>query len=299
MEVRHLKLVKEIADKGSLTKATDSLFLSQSALSHQLKEVESQLGTSLFHRVNKKLILTGAGKIVLESARKVLEEMENTELKVKDYVGGDTGSVRVATQCYTCYHWLPSLMQDFNREFPKVEISIFPEATSDPVKELLAGKLDLAVLSEKVDNPNIQYQELFVDELLAVVPSDHPWARRKYVNAADFANETVLIHSLPYETVFLFQELLTPANVTPKKVVPIQLTEATFEMVKARMGVKVVASWIVQPYLHDGKLTTVPVTRDGLFRTWYAATLAKPDSPQYIKNFIEHLKCNIAGVCEV
>ena len=299
MEVRHLKLIKEIADKGSLTKATDSLFLSQSALSHQLKEIESQLGTSLFHRVNKKLVITGAGKIVLDSARKVLRELENTEIMVKDYVGGDTGSVRVATQCYTCYYWLPSLMQDFNKEFPKVEINIFPESTKDPIKELLAGKLDLAVVSERIDNPNIAYQELFTDELLAVVHRDHPWAKRKYVNASDFAKENILVHSLPRESIFLFREFLIPEDVEPKKVIPIELTEATFEMVKARMGVKVVASWIARPYLLDRRLTTVAVTRNGLYRAWYAATLAKPDAPQYIRNFIEHLRCNIAGACAV
>jgi LysR family transcriptional regulator for metE and metH len=299
MEVRHLKLIKEIADKGSLTKATDSLYLSQSALSHQLKEVESQLGTSLFHRVNKKLVITGAGKIVLDSARKVLRELENTETRVKDYVGGDTGSVRVATQCYTCYYWLPSLMQDFNKEFPKVEINIFPEATKDPIKQLLAGKLDLAVVSERVDNPNITYEKLFTDELLAVVPNDHPWAKRKFVNARDFAKENVIVHSLPTESIFLFREFLIPENIQPKKVIPIELTEATFEMVKARMGVKVVAGWIARPYLKDGLLTTVPVTRNGLFRAWYAATLSKPDAPQYMMNFIEHLRCNIAGACAV
>ena len=185
MEVRHLKLIREIAEKGSLTKATDTLFLSQSALSHQLKEIESQLGASLFHRVNKKLVITGAGKIVLDSARRVLRELENTETKLKDYLGGDTGSVRVATQCYTCYHWLPCLMQDFNKEFPGVEIDIFPEVTKDPVRQLLAGRLDLAVVSERVDNPNIIYHELFTDELLAVIHSDHPWSKRKFVNAAN------------------------------------------------------------------------------------------------------------------
>ena len=83
MEIRHLRLVKEVAEKGSLTKAMDKLFLSQSALSHQLKEIESQLGAPLFHRINKKLVLTGAGKIILESAEKILEELEQAEISVK------------------------------------------------------------------------------------------------------------------------------------------------------------------------------------------------------------------------
>ncbi|MEQ9008357.1 MAG: LysR family transcriptional regulator [Ekhidna sp.] len=83
MEIRHLKLIREVAETKSLTKAKDALFLSQSALSHQLKEIENQLGTQLFHRVNKQLILTNAGKMVLESADRILQDLEKTEMSIK------------------------------------------------------------------------------------------------------------------------------------------------------------------------------------------------------------------------
>lgn len=297
MEVRHLKLIKEVAEKGSLSKAKDNLFLSQSALSHQLKEVENQLGAQLFHRVNKKLVITGAGKIILESAERILNELAHAELSVKKYIGGDKGLVRMATECYSCYHWLPALMVDFNKEFPHVDIEIFPEHSNEPINHILEGKLDLAVVSGLVENPNITVNELFTDELLALVPSTHPWAKKKYVEARDFADEKLIIHSLPAESVTLFIKLLIPENVKPKKVIPIQITEAAVEMVKAGMGVKVIAKWIIKPYLRDKSLVAIPVTRKGLFRTWSAVTLRRTDSPQYLTNFIEHLRCNIAGVC--
>lgn len=296
MEIRHLRLVKEVAKKGSLTKAMDTLYLSQSALSHQLKEAESQLGAPLFHRVNKKLVLTGAGKIVLDSAERILDDLDNTMLSVKKYISGDKGTVRVATQCYTCYHWLPALMVEFNKEFPNVEIEIFPEANSDPFKHILSGKLDLAVVSEKIDDPNLKYMELFSDEMMALVPSQHPWASKKYVRAEDFKDEVSIIHSYPLETTTLFSQVLIPEGIKPKKIIPIQVTEAVVEMVKAGMGVKVMAKWIAEPYLRDKQLTLVPVTRKGLFRTWYAVVLNK-ETPQYLGNFISHLNCNIAGVC--
>jgi len=298
MDIKHLKLVKEVAEKGSLTKAMENLYLSQSALSHQLKEVETQLGAKLFHRVNKKLVLTGAGKIVLNSAEKVLDEIESAERAVKQYVGGDKGSMRVATECYTCYHWLPSIMVDYNREFPNVDIEISPETANEPVKNILEGKLELAIASGYVDNPNISCTELFTDELLALVPANHPWAKRKFVEAKDFADESVIIHSFPLETVTLFRRLLIPEKINPKKVTAIQITEAAVEMVKAGMGVKVIAKWIVEPFLHDKRLAVVPVTKKGLYRTWYALTLNQENPPQYLANFIDHLRCNIAGVCK-
>ncbi|MCG8384312.1 MAG: LysR substrate-binding domain-containing protein, partial [Cytophagales bacterium] len=82
----------------------------------------------------------------------------------------------------------------------------------------------------------------------------------------------------------------------PKKVTAMQITEAAVEMIKARMGVKVFATWIIQPYLHSNHLALIPVTKKGLFRSWYAITLKRPEQPQYLDNFINHLKRNISGM---
>ncbi|UII24960.1 LysR family transcriptional regulator [Fulvivirga maritima] len=297
MEVRHLRLIKEVAEKGSLTKAKEGLFLSQSALSHQLKEVETKLGAPLFHRVNKKLVLTGAGKILLESAERILNELEQAELAVKKYVGGDKGTLRVGTECYTTYHWLPGLMVDFQKEFPNVDIEISPDPNGERTEQLLNGKLDLAIVSGEVNNPNLKLTELFMDELLALMPKTHPFAKKKYVEPHDFENEKLIIHSLPLESVTLFSRVLIPEDVQPKGVIPIQVTEAAIEMVKAGMGIKVAAKWILDPYLRDEKLVAVPVTKKGLFRTWYAATLKQTEQPQYIENFIGHLRCHLVGLC--
>ncbi len=297
MEIRHLKLIREVAETQSLTKAKDSLFLSQSALSHQLKEIETELGTPLFHRVNKKLIITGAGKMVLESAERVLDDIEMTELSIKKYVSGDTGTIRLATQCYTCYHWLPSLLIDFRKEFPKVEVEVMLDNSCDVEDQVLDGKIDLAIICEVSDRPKLKYHELFRDEVFALVPADHPWTKKKYVEAEDFATENVIIHSYPLESVSLFRNLLIPAGVSPKKVTQIQVTDAVIELVKAGMGIKVVAKWIIEPYLKDNSLAIVPVTKKGMHRRWYAITLDQEENPQYLENFVHHLRCNIGGLC--
>ena len=296
MEIRHLKLIREVAEKKSLTKAKDALFLSQSALSHQLKEVETQLGTALFHRVNKQLILTGAGKMVLESAQRVLSDIEQTELSIRKYVSGATGTLRLATECYTCYHWLPSLLIDFRKEFPNVEIEILLDNHIDVEDRVLQGKIDLTILNDPNHKPNLRYNELFRDEMYALVPANHPWVKKPYVEAQDFANENVIIHSYPLESVTLFSQVLMPEGVTPKKVMQIQVAEAVADMVEAGMGVNVVAKWVIEPYLKDRNLALVPVTRKSIRRTWYAVTLNQ-DNPQYVDNFIHHLKCNINGLC--
>ena len=292
MEIKHLKLIETVSEEGSLTKAVDKLFLTQSALSHQLKEMETQLGTQIFHRVNKKLVLTGAGKIVLKSAKKILREIDDTKLEIKKYISGETGIIRLATECYTCYHWVPSLLQQFNFEFPKVDIRIHPEYTNDPLKALLNGKIDLAITCNPIDDPNIKYKELSIDEQVAVVPEGHSWTKKDYVTAEDFENQTLFIYDHPVESTSVYRNLIEPAGIKLKDVVAIQLTEATIEMVKAGLGIKVMATWALKPYLSSNRIATVRVTKNGLHRTWYVAMLNKEDTPSYFEYFVEHLCLN-------
>ena len=293
MEIRHLKLVREVAQTKSLSKAKDALFLSQSALSHQLKEMENQLGTQLFHRVNKQLILTTAGKMVLQSAERVLSELENTEQSIKRYVSGQTGTIRFATQCYTCYHWLPTLLTDFKREFPNVEIEILHNNATEVEDQVLKGEIDVAIIYESMDYSKLNYLELFQDEMFALVPKDHPWTEKSFVEAADFKDQQVLIHSFPLESVSLFKQLLIPEGIKPKNIIQVQVLEAIVEMVKAGLGINVMAKWIIEPFLKNQPIELIPVTRRGMHRTWHAISLQQDSPPQYLSNFLEHLKCNI------
>lgn len=289
MEIRHLKLVEAVAEEGSLTKAVDRLFLTQSALSHQLKEIENHLGAPVFHRVNKKLVLTGVGKIILRTAKKILKEIEESELQVKSLVNGESGNIRLSTECYTCYHWLPPLLKEFHREFPNIDVNIFPEYTYNPIRELLKGKIDLAITSEAVEDSNIIYKELFRDEQVVLVSRDHPWAEKLFVMPEDFKTENLLVYNMPLNDSSFYHLFLEPEGVKPRKTTAIQLTEATIEMVKAGMGVKVMARWAVTPYFDPAKLATVKIGPKGLSRTWYVAMLKKDITPSYFDFFIEHL----------
>lgn len=293
MEIRQLKLIKAIVEEGSITKAIDKLHLTQSALSHQLREAEYHLGTKIFHRINKKMVLTKAGEKVYEMANDILSRMSDTELQIKKLIYGEAGELRLSTECYTSYHWLPALMKQFHLIYPNVALTIVMEATHHPLQKLLTGQLDIAITSDPVKDDNIVYTELFQDEMVAVVPDTHPWAGKKFVVAEDFAEQPLIIHSLPMETVTVHQFLLAPAGISPKKIIVLPLTEASIEMVKAEMGIMVMAKWALQPYLRDAALKAVKIGKNGLRRTHFAATLSNKQPPEYLHRFIEFLQQEI------
>jgi len=289
MEIRHLKLIKAIVEEGSITKAIDKLHLTQSALSHQLKEAEYQLGTKLFLRTNKKLIPTKAGEKVYGIANEILDKLSETELQIKEMVFGEFGEIRISTECFSSYHWLPSVLKQFHHLYPNIELKIVTEATHYPLQKLLDNVIDIGIVSDQIKDDRIKYIELFQDEVMMAVSENHPWANKKYVVAEDFVNEHLIIHSLPLETVTVHQMVLAPAQVTPKKITPLPLTEASIEMVKADMGVMSMAKWALQPYLKNGDVKAIKIGKNGLKRKHFIAIRAEKQYPDYFNQFIGFL----------
>jgi LysR family transcriptional regulator for metE and metH len=290
MEIRQLKLIKAIVEEGSITKAIDKLHLTQSALSYQLKEAEQQLGTKIFLREKKRMVLTKAGEKLYSATNEILNHLQNTENEIRKMVFGEVGDIRLSTECYSSYHWLPSVIKQFQLLYPNVELKIVMEATHYPLEKLLAGELDIAITSDPVENPKINYIELFQDEMLAVVANSHPWAEKKFVVANDFADQHLLIHSLPLETVTVHQLVLKPAGVAPKKITPLPLTEASIEMVKSDMGIMVMAKWALRPYLRDSNLVAIKIGKNGLKRKHYVATMSDKNQADYFVHFIDFLR---------
>ncbi|MCI0601778.1 LysR substrate-binding domain-containing protein [bacterium] len=285
LEIRHLKLIEAIADEGSMTKASHRLHVTQPALSHQLRGIEDRLSTSLFLRINRKMILTEAGEQLLNSARRVLEELELTENNIRKLANGEQGILRISTQCNTCYQWLPSLLKAMQEKFPGVEVEIVLEATYRPLEFLLAGKLDLAIMNTKVQTKNLSCFPLFEDELLVIMKPDNVLATHRYILPRDFADQSLIVYAIPAEESLVFRRFLRPAGIRPKRTYKVALTEAIVEMVRAGMGIAVMARWAVASYLKSRQLIGVRLTKNGVHRQWHAVTLNSKSAPTYYREF--------------
>lgn len=288
LETRHLKLIVAVSEEKSVTRAGERLHLTQSALSHQLRDLEERLETPLFHRVSRRMLLTQAGERLLLSAHQVLGELKRAEDDIAQMVAGDQGSLRISTECYTCYHWLPDMMREFNRTFPKVEVKILLEATHHPIPALLDGRLDFAIVSDVVRDKRLTYRPLFRDEVVVIMAPGHPLAARPFIAPKDFAGETLFAYTPASEST-LYNKILTPAGVKPAHHSEVQLTEAMIEMVKAGLGISALARWAISKQIDAGTLVARPLTRNGFHRQWSAAILKTAITPAYVSEFIELL----------
>lgn len=288
LEVRHLLLVKTVAETGSLTKAGERLNLTQSALSHQLVDLERRLGTKLFHRVSKRMRLTPAGERVLASADRVLGELTHAEEEVRLLASERRGLLRFAVECYTAYHWLPDVLHRFGKRHAGVDVRIDANATPRVLDALIEGTLDLALVSTPVEDRRIRMKPLFDDEIVVVMGTDHPLARRDFVTAADLAGETILTYPV-FDRSSVARELFTPAGVKPKGAMQVQLTEAAVELARGGIGVATLPRWSIVPQLASGAIAAVRIGRRGLIRHWQAAVLRDAEMPAFVDEFIDLL----------
>lgn len=288
LDIRHLKLIIAVTEEKSVTRAGERLHLTQSALSHQLRDIEERLKTPLFYRLNKKMVPTQAGERLLLTARQVLQELKLVEDDLEQMAACNHGSLRLSTQCYTCYHWLPKMLHELGDKYPKVEVKIVVEATRQSLTALLEGKLDLAIVSKQQRDKRLRYKSLFKDELVAIMPPGHPLTAQPYLRAKDFADQHLILYVSPKDS-DLFQYVLIPAGINPAKLSQVQLTEAIIEMVKAGIGISALARWAVKEHIDAGKLVSRPITRKGLHRQWSAAILNNDFTPAYVTDFVEML----------
>lgn len=285
LEIRHLKLLAAVADEGTITEASRRLHLTQSALSHQLRDAEEKLGSALFLRLGKRMVLTPAGERLAASARKVLDELQMAESQIEGLNGEARGVIRVSTECYTCYHWLPGVLKKFHAKYPDVELKIVLEATSHPVSALLDGQLDVAVISCPVRNRSVRLTPTCEDELVLVMSPRHRLANSDHIQPRELAGETVFCYP-PKEESTLMLKVLHPARVQPAKVVAIPLTESIVDMVSAGLGVALLAQWAARRYVASGRIVARPVKKSGFRRQWYAATLRSQPVTPYMTEFL-------------
>lgn len=271
LDIRHFEIVQAIHGAGTVTGAARRLHLTQPAVSHALAELERRLGVSLFVREPRGMTLTREGRRVLDAAEIVLPVVREAEHDLSLFREGCQGVVRVSTQCYTAYHWLPQVLRHFSGRFPDVDVRIVPDAAGDPLTALLEDRLDVAVTHTEPTDGRLVSEGLFDDEIVAVVPATDPLAARARLEPADFEGRDVLLHSDAASSA-LFTDFLAPAGVRPGRVSELQLTQAVLQATRAGLGITAVTRWVVESELEGGDLVAIRLGAEGVFRRWRLVT---------------------------
>lgn len=272
LSIRQMQMMVAIADAGSVSDAAVQLGLTQSALSHRLKEAERLLGAALFARGQRRLNPTQAGRRLLHAARGVLAELERTERDIHRLSVGIEEVVRLGVEACGGYHWLPDSLTAFAEGHPSIGVEIVPDVSLDPCRALRQGHLDLALVAG--NHPPIGFEAILLrrDELRLVVSRGHALAQRGWVGAEEVAAEPYVAYHTTPEKGREYEQLFSPAGVLPARVISAGVTDAVLALVRAGLGVSILPAWTLRPHLAPDDLATVALTANGLHLNWYLVT---------------------------
>ncbi len=291
LDVRDLELLEALERHQTLTAAADHLYVSQPALSQRLLRLEQRLGAPLFERRGRRIVANQAGTRMLRAARVALSELRDAVRDIAEIQTGTRDTVRIWTQCSTNYQWLPNVLREFKRLQPTADVTVETVPDNDHIDALVGGDIDIAIVN-KLDRQmdRVRLHELFDDELLAIVASDHPWARRPYVGALDFAAAHLVMFDSYDPARTPATPLPIPDGAQPAKLTLLPLvTELVVEAVVASDAVTVLPSWIAAAHLATGRVVGVQIGREPHGRTWYAATRRGAQTAQ-IATFVEVMR---------
>ncbi|MFC0399265.1 LysR family transcriptional regulator [Paraburkholderia rhizosphaerae] len=292
LEFRHLQTLIALRDTGNLSRAAQYLCLTQSALSHQLKALETHFGLPLFMRKSSPLAFTPAGKRLVALAQTLVPAVEEAERDIARLAQGTGGTLRIAVECHTCFDWLMPAMDAFRQRWPEVELDIVSGFHADPIGLLHQDRADLAIVAEADPDEAVDHHPLFRFQIVGLVGNDHPLARRDMLAADDFRDETLITYPVADDMLDVVRQVLKPAGIEPKRRTS-ELTVAILQLVASRRGIAALPLWAVATYLDKRYVSARPVRKaDGsvLAGELYAATLPAFSRRPYAVDFVSIMR---------
>ncbi|MFM2482291.1 LysR substrate-binding domain-containing protein [Celerinatantimonas sp. YJH-8] len=285
IEIRHLYTLQTLYQTDSVSAAADKLYLSQSALSHQLKELEQRIGEPLFIRKTKPIQFTREGLLLLELAQKILPEVETTQHKLKSKQSLPPSQINLALECHSCYLWLLPVIKQFNQSWPNISLELMTEHPFDPLQALTAQQLDWVLSADPLPSTHIQYTPLFHYETVLVCRPDHPLATRSAtsVQAPDLLNYELITYPVAEQRLDLFREFLLPAGITPSQIRSTRHPLMMLQQVSQSDAIAALPRWVIEELGRAMALTALTIG-DGLWCTMYLA--CEKQIPQWTTDFI-------------
>jgi DNA-binding transcriptional LysR family regulator len=297
-ETRHLIAFTTVLETGGFTRAAEALNLTQSALSHQIKTLEEQLGVEVFARIGKRTILTQAGEILLKHATVVLRELTDARQALLELRDPGRGRLRLSAAGYSCYLLLPRILREFKEAYPRVELSVSADVTGEAVQHLHEGLLDIAILIAPPPVRGLAIEPLAEDELFVIMPTEHPWAKRRRIRWTDLATQVLITYNKASITHQLLMRRLAEEHSEVPETMEVREAEAVTEMVKVGLGIAVLPLWVVRADLKANRLVALPIGRTGLKRSWAITYIQGRQLPPYSQAFIRICRQRFSALME-
>jgi len=288
LTLQQLKLFESVSRLGSYTRAAEELFLTQPAVSIQIKRLETQTGLPLFEKVGKKIFPTAAGKAMYAASVDILERVDILKDSIEELKGEVKGPLQLSVVT-TAKYFLPNLLGVFLQKYPEVEPKLKFTNRARVIERLMNNDDDFVVMGQIPDDDNLDAKPFLTNILGIVAPADHPLANKKNITLKEIAKQKFLIREIGSGTRYVFDKLMKEHGIEIEPYMELGSSEALKQAVMAGLGIAVLSLHSVQLERDVNKLTVLDVEGFPIKRRWYAVHLKGRKLSLVARTFLEFI----------
>jgi LysR family cyn operon transcriptional activator len=287
MELRQLRYFLALAEELNFTRAAQKMHITQSTLSHQIKQMEDELGQRLFDRIDKRVIITDAGAALLPNATRALREVDESLRMFRTAPDPLLGALTIGTTHTFNIRVIPDCLAAFLGAHPSVSVVVRELYTDDIARMIAAGELDVGIALGLHPNEEVDFEPLYVDEMVLAVAASHPFATRRRVRLAELHKQRLILPTATSSTRGIIDAALRDARAEPVVVAELDAVAATLELVR-RTDLAAIVSRLAAPDTAD--MRTLALESPTLVRRPGILTRAGRPQSAALRSFIGILR---------
>jgi DNA-binding transcriptional LysR family regulator len=290
VDLRHLEIVREVAETGSFTAAAKKLHVSQSAVSRQVLLLEEELGEPLFLRLGRKVKLTTAGQVLLDLSRRVLADVRTTTESIRDQQQAPAGVLQLGGGMTVCLHVFPALLKEFRKRQPRIDVKLTTGSTGHLLERLRSGSLDVGLLTLPVHGADLVQVPVMREELLLVLPSTHKLAKARRISPADLAAQSWVLFESGSSTRRVIDGMFEENSLRPRIVMETENVEILKALTSIGMGLTILPYQALAQEARAGTLRVRRIEGVTMVRETGWVYVRGPRVPRVVQHMFEALK---------
>jgi DNA-binding transcriptional LysR family regulator len=261
-----LKVFVTVIEQKNFSRAGDILNLSQPGVSLHIRNLENELGTKLIYRSPKQVQITEPGKILYRHAKQMLNHYETAKREINEFNNVVSGTMKIGASFTIGEYYLPKVLAEFASQYPMVDIQIIISNSNDVIQGIRSNKLDIGLIEGETDYKDIDVMPFMNDEMIVVVPQDHPLSQMDLIEGNMLQNQTWVLREQGSGTRTYSDKLLSSLELNIKKTFIFTSIQGVKEAVMAGLGIALLSRLTVQKELKSNELKTFHLKNEPLIR---------------------------------
>ncbi|PJN91525.1 cidABC operon transcriptional activator CidR [Bacillus sp. mrc49] len=261
MDIKHLQYFIEVTNFNNFTRAADHLFITQPAISKMIKNLENELGVELFDRSRKQLILTDAGKVVLEQAKLIDKAFRNLETEVDNLLGLKKGHIRIGLPPIIDASFFPQILSRFHEQYPNITFQLVEDGSKKIEESVQKDQIDIGVIVLPTNTSLFHHFSFLEEDINLIVYPSHPFANREEIDLAELENESFILFNKDYVLRDLIISSCSEAGFSPHIVTESSRWDFIEEMVYCKLGVALLPESLCR---HDERVRSIKVNQPSI-----------------------------------